>query len=496
MENKADPVCLRTYFGRFRRHITGIDARIPTPYGEKPLVYLDWTASGRLYRPIEHKISEDFGRYLANTHTDTSFTGQFMTRAYHEAVRRIKQHVKADDSFAVIQAGYGMTGAVNKLQRILGLRVHERYRNTVLRSLEKRPVVFVSRMEHHSNHISWLETLAEVVLIPFDDNGMPSAAAFEELAGRYEGRPRYLSLTACSNVTGLEPDLERFVRIAHRHGFPAFVDYACSAPYADIDLSGDPQGVPDAIMFSPHKFLGGPGTGGLLIMRKSLYGNRIPDEPGGGTVAWTDPWDGAVYLDDIEARETGGTPGFLQMIKSALAMDLKERMDPALMRRREHELLDRLFDGLEDIPGVEVLEKDKRRRLGVVSVLTPAIPYTGVVRLLNDLAGIQTRGGCSCAGTYGHYLLGLDRERSQALKKQVLDGHPECKPGWTRISIHPTTTEEEVDLVLDTMARIMKEGRSLLEKDYRQINGQFVHKDFDYSTFIDRRIKSLLYGAD
>jgi len=486
METKTDPACLRKHFSAFRQHITGIDATIPTPYGEKPLVYLDWTASGRLYRPIEKKISEEMGKYLANTHTDTSFTGQYMTHAYHSAIEKIKKHVHAGDDYVLFQAGYGMTGAVNKLQRLLGLRVHEKYRDAVIRSLEKRPVVFVSRMEHHSNHISWLETIAETVLIPFDEKGYPSLDAFENLLKQYQGRPLYLSVSACSNVTGLEPDLKSFIRLAKQYGAKAFVDYACSAPYVDMDLNGNPAETPDAIMFSPHKFLGGPGSGGLLIMRKDLYRNRIPDEPGGGTVAWTDPWDGAVYLDDIEARETGGTPGFLLMIKSALAMDLKEKMDMDKIRRREHVLLDRLFDGLENIPGVQILEGDKRRRLGVVSVLTPAIPYTGVVRLLNDLFGIQTRGGCSCAGTYGHYLLKLDKEQSKEIKEKVLQGKFDCKPGWTRISIHPTTTEEEIDKVLEAMAYIMKKGKEILDKDYRYENGYYFHKTFDYFALMPR----------
>jgi len=483
MESKTEPVCLRDYFLPFRNNIIGIDARIPAPYGTRPLIYLDWTASGRLYKPVEKKLIDDYGRFLGNTHTETSFTGQFMTRAYHKAVEKIKSHVKAGGDYVLLQAGYGMTGAVNKLQRLLGLRVHEKYRESVLKTLPERPVVFVSRMEHHSNHISWLETLAETVLIPQRD-GYPDLQAFGELLNRYDGRPLYLSLTACSNVTGIEPELKEFIRAIHARGGHAFVDYACSAPYTDMDLGGPVEETPDAVMFSPHKFLGGPGTGGILIMRKSLYRNRIPDEPGGGTVVWTDPWEGAVYTDDIEARETGGTPGFLLMIKTALAIDLKEKMNPGRMRRREHELLERMFKGLDTLKGVQVLERDKTDRLGVVSIITPQLPYNGVVRLLNDLAGIQSRGGCSCAGTYGHYLLGLDRNISREIKQQVLNGDSRRKPGWTRISIHPTTTEEEIDTLLETLEYILRKGKQLLEKDYTLQNGQFVHKTFRYEKFM------------
>jgi selenocysteine lyase/cysteine desulfurase len=483
MEAKTDPACLVEHFETFRKNITGIDAEIPTPYGKKPLIYLDWTASGRLYAPIEKKLSAELGPYLANTHTDTSFTGQFMTDAYHSAIEKIKAHVNADKDYVLLQAGFGMTGAVNKLQRILGLRVHENHKQSVLNSLDKRPVVFVSRLEHHSNHISWLETIAETVLIPFDENGYPDANAFEDLLKQYKDRPLYLSLSACSNVTGIEPDLKTFIRLIHRFGGYAFTDYACSAPYVDMDLGANREETADAIMFSPHKFLGGPGTGGILIMRKELYKNRIPDEPGGGTVVWTDPWDGAVYLDDIEARETGGTPGFLSMIKTALATGLKEKMDTEKIRRREHQLLEKLFNGLETIKGIKILEGDKRDRLGVVSFLTEDLPYYAVVRLLNDLFGIQTRGGCSCAGTYGHYLLDLDRKKSRELKERILHQRYECKPGWTRVSIHPTTTDNEVEKVLEAMEFIMKQGKRFLEKDYMLRNGQYYHKNFDYKRF-------------
>ncbi len=483
MEAKTDPECLTSHFEFFRKNITGIDAAVPTPYGEKPLIYLDWTASGRLYTPIERKISEVYGPFLANTHTDTSFTGQFMTETYHAAIEKIKKHTGAGKDYVLLQAGYGMTGAVNKLQRLLGLRVHEKYKKIILQALDKRPVVFVSRLEHHSNHISWLETLAETVLIPFDANGLPDADAFENLLKKHRDKPVYLSVSACSNVTGIEPDIKTLIRLAHQYGGRAFVDYACSAPYTNIDLSGNPDETPDAVMFSPHKFLGGPGTGGILIMRKELYDNRIPDEPGGGTVVWTDPWDGAVYSEDIEVRETGGTPGFLAMIKTALAIDLKEQMDTRKIRKREHEIINRLMDGLAQIPGIYVLEGEKRNRLGVISVLTENIPYFAVVRLLNDLFGIQTRGGCSCAGTYGHYLLNLSRKKSQTLKREILSGKYDCKPGWTRISVHPTTTDEEVETVLEAMRYIMKEGRNILEKDYVLKNGQYFHKDFDYSGF-------------
>ncbi len=486
---KTETDCLTKHFERFRKNIIGINATIPTPSGEKPLIYLDWTASGRLYKPIEEKISNGFGSFLANTHSETSFTGQFMTEAYHEAIRIIKKHVKADESYVLFQTGYGMTGAVNKLQRLLGLRLHEKFQRKIEIQSNERPVVFVSRLEHHSNHISWLETIAKVVLIPFDRAGYPDLNAFEDLLKKYPENPKYLSISACSNVTGIEPDIRSFIKLIHRFEGYGFVDYACSAPYVDMDLSGPDEETPDAIMFSPHKFLGGPGTGGILIMKKTLYTNRIPDEPGGGTVEWTDPWDGAVYLDDIEARETGGTPGFLSLIKTALAVKLKEQMQVDKIRQREHEILEKLFDGLNQINGIRLLEPDKIHRLGVVSFLTDFLPFNAVVRLLNDYFGIQVRGGCSCAGTYGHYLLGLDREKSLDLKKKILNNEI-CKPGWTRVSIHPTTTNQEVETFLEAMAFISEKGKDIIEEKYIVKDKEYLHKNYNQTGLISKKISN------
>ncbi len=483
---KTETDCLTLHFEKFRRNIIGINQVIPTPYGEKKLVYTDWTASGRLYKPIEEKITNTFGPFLANTHTETTFTGQFITHAYHEALKIIKNHVKATNDFIIIQAGYGMTGAIQKLQRILGLKVHEKYRHSIRQSLDRIPLVFVSSLEHHSNHISWLETIADVKLIPFDDNGIPDLNAYENLLRAYTNRPIYLSISACSNVTGIQPPVADFIRLTKQYGGKAFVDYACSAPYVDMDLSVNESFRPDAIVFSPHKFLGGPGTGGILIMHKDLYQNAIPDEPGGGTVIWTDPWDGAVYLKDIEARETGGTPGFLLAIKTALAVKLKEQMDTKKIRQREHILITKFIDGITAIDGIKLLEDRHKNRLGVFSIISDKIPYTLMVRLLNDLFGIQARGGCSCAGTYGHYLFHIDREKSRKLKTEILHNHPEVKPGWTRISIHPTTTEAEIDSVLEALEYIQKHGLHIAQTDYRLVKGEFYHNNYRNSFHEDK----------
>ncbi len=489
---KTETECLARYFEPFRKNIVGIDAEIPTPFGNKKLIYTDWTASGRLYGPIEKKISDLLGPYVANTHSETSFTGMVMTRAYHKAREKVKKHLKANEDWILIQAGYGMTAAVNKLQRLLGLKVHEKYRETLRNRPEKVPMVFVTHMEHHSNHTSWLETLADVTVIPHGPDGLPDLNAFEDLLKKYSNRPLILAATACSNVTGIIPPFRQMTEMIHRHDGLGFIDFACSGPYVDMDVSGIPGAqIPDAITFSPHKFLGGPGAGGILLMKKSLYQNRVPDHPGGGTVIWTDPWEGREYFEDPEIREDGGTPGFLQMIKTALAMDLKEEMDTQKIQAREHEILKKLLGGMENIPGIQILEGRHKNRLGVISFVNDKMRYGLMIRLLNDLFGIQARGGCSCAGTYGHYLLGLDKEKSQTLRKEITQGHPECKPGWTRISIHPTTSDEEVETILEALEYIMKKGPAIAEKYYVARGSDFYHRDFDYARHADNILKKI-----
>lgn len=286
---------LEKYFNQFRNHIVGVDQKFESPYGEQHLIYTDWTASGRLYRPIEEKLLNDFGPFVANTHTETSTSGAAMTLAYHEARNIIKRHVNAATNDVLITEGSGMTGVVNKFQRILGLKISESLKEFTSVPEEMRPVVFVSHMEHHSNQTSWLETIADVVVIPCNNEGLLCFDSFEKLIKEHESRSiKIASVTACSNVTGIKTDYHRIAKIIHSYNGLCFVDFACSAPYVDIDMHpADEEAYLDAIFFSPHKFLGGPGTSGVLIFNKKLYKNLVPDNPGGGTVSYTNPWGGS-----------------------------------------------------------------------------------------------------------------------------------------------------------------------------------------------------------
>ncbi len=487
-EEKVKTTVLEKYFEPFRNNIVGINQEFDSPFGRKKIIYTDWTASGRLYAPIEEKMLKDFGPFVANTHTETSVTGTAMTKAYHEARKIIKKHVNANDHDVLITCDSGMTGAINKFQRILGLKIPENIKPYTNIPDEIRPVVFVTHMEHHSNQTSWLETIAEVIVVPPNDEVLVCMKTFAETVKKYKDRPiKIASVTGCSNVTGIQTPYHEIAKLMHQNGGLCFVDFACSAPYISINMHPEDEGAHlDAIFFSPHKFLGGPGSSGVLIFNNNLYKNTVPDNPGGGTVSWTNPWGNHKYIDDIETREDGGTPGFLQTIRTALSIRLKEKMGIKNILKREHELLEVVFGKLSDIPNLKILAPKIQDRLAVISFYIDDLHFNLGVKLLNDRFGIQTRGGCSCAGTYGHYLLHVDRETSKRVTCEIDQGDLTHKPGWIRMSIHPTTTNEEIEYVCDSIKQLA-ENFSEWSKEYKY-NSQS-NEFFHINEITDNRIK-------
>lgn len=446
-----------SHFLPFRQNIIGISQTFVSPCGKVlPIVYADWIASGRMYAPIEKRMREEILPFVANTHTEANATGTAMTHAYHKAREVIRAHVNAAEDDVLIIAGSGMTGVVNKFQRMLGLRVHEHYSQLIKLNDDDRPVVFITHMEHHSNQTSWLETLAEVVIIPPTADGLVNPDSLDDLLKQYSTRKlKIAAITACSNVTGIITPYYEIAKRMHAAGGYCFVDFACSAPYLNINMHPAEAGAHlDAIYFSPHKFLGGPGTSGVLIFNKQLYNNHVPDHPGGGTVTWTNPWGTRLYHDSIEEREDGGTPAFLQTIRTALCIKLKEEMGTENMLTREHELVDFFWNRLGRISNLHFLAPQHSNRLGVLSFYIDGLNFNHGVKLLNDKFGIQVRGGCACAATYGHFLFDVNRQQSDSIMDLVTHGDYSQKPGWIRLSVHPTMTNEEAEYIAESIAQL------------------------------------------
>lgn len=473
---------LEQFFSQFRQQTIGVNQTFTSPYGEQKIIYADWTASGRLYRSIEEKICNELGPFVANTHTETSTTGAAMTLAYHEARNIIKRHVNANSNDVLITTGSGMTGVVNKFQRILGLKVSESLKNYTTIPEDLKPIVFVSHMEHHSNQTSWLETIADVEVVPCNEEGLVCLESFEKCIQKHENRIiKIASITACSNVTGIKTDYHKVAKLIHDYNGLCFVDFACCAPYVDINMHPEiEEEYLDAIFFSPHKFLGGPGSAGVLIFNKKLYKNTVPDNPGGGTVSYTNPWGQHDYFDDVETREDGGTPGFLQTIKIALAIQLKNKMGVENIKKREDEINKVMFTTLENLPGVKILAPNHKERLSIFSFYFEKYHFNLVVKLLNDRFGIQTRGGCSCAGTYGHFLLNVDQATSNRIKDEILHGCNTQKPGWIRLSLHPTVTNSELDFICNSLQELSENIENWSQDySYDSIKNDYAHKSVE-----------------
>ena len=477
---------LENYFDPFRDNTIGRGQTFCFPSGQKELIYADWTASGRGYRPIENCLQNEVVPFFANTHTQTTITGTLMTKAYEEAKGIVKEHVHANQDDVLIFCGSGMTSAVNKLQRLLGIRMSERWMDYTPggKSLEideaLRPVVFVTSMEHHSNHISWLETIATVEIIAQTEEGHVDLKHFERLLSEYKSRKNKIAaVTACSNVTGIQTPYHEIAKLIHAHDGLCFVDFASAAPYVQMNMHPeDAEACLDAIYFSMHKFLGGPGTPGVLIFNRKIYRNAVPDHPGGGTILYSNPWKVRKYVTDIELREDGGTPPVLQGIKAAMCIRLKETMGVENILQREEELLKIAFTRLSEMTPVTILQGNARKRLGIISFIVKGAHYNLIVRLLNDKFGIQTRGGCSCAGTYGHRLLNVDPAWSHKIWSAIHSGDLSSKPGWIRVSLHPTMTDQEIEFIMDAIESTASNFREwMIDYQYDPSSNEYTIKE-------------------
>lgn len=460
------------------------------------LVYADYTASGRCLGFVEDYCCQ-LATLHANSHTEDSLTGHAMTHLLHEAEAAIKSALNAGPSGKVICCGSGSTGAIHKLQEILGVAIPPATLQFVKQSLgdgalseirQNQPVVFVGPYEHHSNEVTWREGLATVVEVELDSNGQIDLHLLEQLLQdpQFEGRKLIGSFSAGSNVTGLKAPVHEIARLLHRHGAIALFDYAASAPYVPIDMNpeGDPEGKLDAVFFSPHKFIGGPGSAGVLVFDEALYPTHLPPSVGGGgTVDYVGP-HGHDFTADIEAREKAGTPGVFQVVRAALALEIKRELGIDIIQNREDELLKPALSRWSSHDRIEVLGPlDPSKRIGIVSFniadgdggyLHPKL----VTTLLNDLFGIQSRAGCSCAGPYGHRLLGIDQVTSERYRNVIRSGKHGVKPGWCRVGFHYTMDDAEADYIVRAVELIADHGNCFVPLyDFNVDSGCWTHKE-------------------
>jgi selenocysteine lyase/cysteine desulfurase len=468
-----------------RTQIVGNNLLFDTPFGERHLLYADYTASGRGFQKIEEKIW-NIEKSYANTHTEDDYSGKYLTQLLHQAESKIKELVNAGPDGKIIMIGSGTTGALKKLQEIIGVYIPPATRERIVRSMggdgetennilgpieKERPVVFIGPYEHHTNELMWREAYAEAVVIPLDRDGQIDSDALDsELSSkRYRHKLKIGSFSAGSNITGIRTHVYDIAAICHKHGALVFYDFAAVAPYVEIDMNRDENSYFDAIFFSPHKFLGGPGTSGVLVFNEKIYRKDLPPTAaGGGTVRYVG-FHGHDFAEDIESREKAGTPPILQGIKAALVLDLKEKIGIDTIEDTESKYTEHFLEKLGQIENLEIIgDVAPYRRVSIISfnikhedrILHPKF----VTKLMNDLFGIQSRAGCSCAGPYGHILLGIDDETSDKFRRLILKGNEGIKPGWVRVNIHYTLSEDDIDYLVKAITLVARFGHLFLQQ--------------------------------
>lgn len=453
---------------KIRQSVIGDKYSIRTPFGDKPLIYADYTASGRSLTFIEDYIREQVLPFYANTHTETSFTGAQTTALREQARAQIRSAVNGSSEDKVIFCGPGATAVINKLVDILNLRLprdlSRRYELEQAIPADERPVVFIGPYEHHSNELPWRESIADVVSIPLAPAGHIDTQVLEQQLAAYASRPLLIgSFSAASNVTGIKSDVGGITAILKCHGALAFWDYAAAGPYVGIDMNA--AAAIDAVFLSAHKFIGGPGTPGVLVVKDAVLNNSVPAVVGGGTVVYVTPEDHR-FIDDHERREEGGTPAIVESIRAGLVFKLQQEVGVEEIERLEASFVSRAIERFSACDNLEILGGPDADRLSIMSLRfkhgTEDLHYGFVVSLLNDLFGIQTRGGCSCAGPYGHSLLGLDMAHSRAIEAEIAKGAFILRPGWVRLNFNYFIAEQEFEYLVHAIELVAQHGWRML----------------------------------
>ncbi|MFC3205411.1 aminotransferase class V-fold PLP-dependent enzyme [Aquamicrobium soli] len=425
--------------------------------GIVPLLYADYVASGRALSQIESFVASEVLPFYGNSHTEASLCGRMMTRMREEARAIIAAHVKAAADCHVIFAGGGATAGLNRITRLLGLS--ERI------AAGERIVVIIGPYEHHSNILPWRETGAAICEIPEAETGGPDLAALE--AALIENRHADLvigSFSAASNVTGIVTDPDPVTRLLKRYGARSIWDYAAGAPYLEMDMRSGTDCAKDAIVYSSHKFPGGPGASGIMVVRDNLVRTQVPTAPGGGSVVFVSPWKHH-YSSRVESREEAGTPNVIGDIRAALVILLKDWIGTYRIVARETELRSRALEAWRNVKGLRLLgQRESTEALPIFSFVVHdaqgPVHHQLFTRLLSDVYGIQARGGCACAGPYAHRLLEIDEEESQEVMDLINHGEEDRRPGWVRLNLGYLLSDQEADRIIESVRELVGTARS------------------------------------